>query len=393
MRIDMVAASWENDPVEQRTHVAGLAAALSGHGHDVTLYVRRDSRALPERRRTPHGYELVRVPVGPTTPLPGARLLTHLDGLAAHLEHEWEERTPDVVHLHSWMSGLVVRDSDAPLVQSFHTLKVVEDRFQRSTGSTARWRMDFERLIAMSADRIIAAGNDEVAELERIGVPRSRMSLVPWGLDPDQFSPDGPIASRGRQARVLAVGEVLPRNGFHTAIDALATVPGAELVIADPVRRTTPRHNPEVGRLVQHAEKRSVAHRVRFTGEVTTTALPALLRSADVVVCVPWYEPSGITALRAMACGIPVVAARVGALADVVVDGLTGVLVPPHDPVALGRVLRDLLANRPRREFYSIAGIDRVRARYSWDHVATETVRAYQQAVPARDEGATSGMG
>ncbi|MCS7477581.1 glycosyltransferase [Umezawaea endophytica] len=393
MRIDMVAASWENDPVEQKAHVAGLAGALSGQGHDVTLYVRRDSRALPERRRTPHGYDLVRMPVGPTTPLPMAELLPHLDGIAAYLDRGWEQRAPDVVHLHSWTSGLAVRESDAPLVQSFHALKVVEDRFQRSSGSTARWRIALERLIAISADRVIAASNDEVAELGRIGVPRSRMSLVPWGLDPDQFSPDGPTASRGPRGRVLAVGEVLPRNGFHTAIDALATVPGAELVIADPVRRTAPRHNPEVSRLVQYAEKRSVAHRVRFTGEVTTAALPALLRSADVVVCVPWYEQSGITSLRAMSCGIPVVAARVGALADVVVDGLTGVLVPPHDPVALGRALRDLLANRLRCQFYSIAGADRVRARYSWDHVAAETVRAYRQAVPARDGRATSEMG
>jgi len=389
----MVAASWENDPVEQRAHVAGLAAALSGHGHDVTLYVRRDSRALPERRRTPHGYELVRVPEGPTTPLSRAELLPHLDGMAAYLDRDWERRSPDVVHLHSWMSGLAVRDSGAPLVQSFHALKVVEDRFQRSSGSAARWRMALERLIAISADRIIAASNDEVAELGRIGVPRSRMSLVPWGIDPDQFSPDGPTASRGHRARVLAVGEVLPRNGFHTAIDAMAAVPGAELVIADPVRLTAPRHNPEVRRLLQYAEKRSVAHRVRFTGEVTTTALPALLRSADVVVCVPWYETSGITSLRAMACGIPVVAAKVGALADVVVDGLTGVLVPPHDPVALGRALRDLLANRLRCQFYSIAGADRVRARYSWDRVAEATVRAYRQATPEEGKEAADEMG
>ncbi|HEX6347411.1 glycosyltransferase [Umezawaea sp.] len=392
MRIDMVAASWENDPVEQRAHVAGLAGALSGHGHDVTLYTRCDSRALPERRRTQHGYDVVRVPVGPTAPLPKAELLQHLDGIAAYLDREWDERTPDVVHLHSWMSGLAVRDSRAPLVQSFHALKVVEDRFQRSTGSAGRWRMALERLIAISADHVIAASNDELDELERIGVPRSRMSLVPWGLDPDQFRPDGPIASRGHRSRVLAIGEVVPRNGFHTAIDAMTVVPGAELVIADPVRRTAPRVNPEVGKLVKYAEKRSVAHRVRFTGEVTTTAMPALLRSADVVVCAPWYETSGITSLRAMACGIPVVAAKVGALVDTVVDGLTGVLVPPHDPVALGRAVRDLLSNRLRCQFYSIAGTDRVRAYHSWDHVAAETVRAYRQAA-APNSAAAEGTG
>jgi glycosyltransferase involved in cell wall biosynthesis len=241
-----------------------------------------------------------------------------------------------------------------------------------------------ERLVAMAADRVIAASSDEVGELARIGVPRARMSLVPWGVDPDQFRPDGPVATRGARARMLAVGEVLPRNGFRTAIDALTDVPGAELVIADPVQGTTPRHNPEVVRLVEYAKKRAVAHRVRFTGAVASGAMPALLRSADVVVCVPWYDTSGITSLRAMACGVPVVASKVGALTDVVADGVTGVLVPPGDPVALGRALRDLLANRPRCRYYAIAGADRVRSRYSWDLVAAETVREYRKTARAR---------
>jgi glycosyltransferase involved in cell wall biosynthesis len=206
------------------------------------------------------------------------------------------------------------------------------------------------------------------------------MSLVPWAVDHDRFRPDGPIATRGARARVLAIGEVLPRNGFRTTIDALTDVPGAELVIADPVRSTVPRLNPEVAELTEYAEKRAVGHRVRFTGAVAGRAMPALLRSADVVACVPWYETSGITSLRAMACGIPVVASKVGALTDVVVDGITGVLVPPCDPVALGRALRDLLANRPRCRYFAIAGIDRARSRYSWDFVAAETVREYREA-------------
>jgi glycosyltransferase involved in cell wall biosynthesis len=383
MRIDMVAASWENDAAEDRTHVAGLAAALSAHGHDVRLYTRLNSRGLPERHRSARGYELVRVPAGPASPLLKAEVLAHLGGLGAYLDREWAERRPDVVHLHSWMSGLAVRESAAPLVQSFHVLKVVEDRFRSSTTPAARWRRNVERLVAVAADRIIAASSDEVGELARLGVPRSRMSLVPWGVDPDRFRPEGPVAPRGARARVLTVGEVLPHNGFRTAIDALTDVPGAELVIADPVRSTTPRHNPEVGRLREYAEKRAVAHRVRFTGAVASRAMPALLRSADVVVCVPWYETSGITSLRAMACGVPVVASNVGALTDVVDDGVTGVLVPPHDPVALGRALRGLLANRPRRRHFAVAGADRVRSRYSWDLVAAETVREYRKATRA----------
>ena len=71
-----------------------------------------------------------------------------------------------------------------------------------------------------------------------------------------------------------------------------------------------------------------------------------LLRSADVVVCTPWYEPFGIVPLEAMACGVPVVGSAVGGLLDSVVDGQTGILVPPRDPVAIARAVRSLLDSR-----------------------------------------------
>src|SRR4051794_13895037 len=201
MRIDMVAASWESDTAEERTHVTGLAAALSGHGHDVRLYTRLDSRDSPERRRTKWGYELVRVPAGPATPLPKADVLAHLDGIGAFLDREWADRAPDVVHLHSWMSGLAVRDSAAPLAQSFCVLKAVEDRFRPSTAPAARWRGDVERLVAMAADRVIAASSDEMGGLARVGGARPRVALGPGGGGPGRVRPRGPVATRRPRGR------------------------------------------------------------------------------------------------------------------------------------------------------------------------------------------------
>ena len=77
--------------------------------------------------------------------------------------------------------------------------------------------------------------------------------------------------------------------------------------------------------------------------------MPALLRSADLVVCSPWYEPFGIVPLEAMACGVPVVASAVGGMLDTVVDSVTGALVPPRDPVALAEVIGPLLESPSRR--------------------------------------------
>ncbi|MEO6086338.1 MAG: glycosyltransferase, partial [Umezawaea sp.] len=241
-------------------------------------------------------------------------------------------------------------------------------------------RADLERLVGMAAQRVVAASGEEVFELVRMGVDRSRISLVPFAVDVDRFRPDGRPERSGRRRRLLAIGDMVPHSGFHTAISALAQVPDAELVIAGRCRHTDPREDPEVRRLVHHARRLGVAHRVSLIGPVDRARMPAVLRSADVLVCPQWYEPLGATALQAMACGVPVVASAVGALSDLVVDDVTGLLVPPRDHRALGNELRELLTDRTRCQMYSIAGADRARARYSWDRIAAETVMAYDKA-------------
>ena len=107
--------------------------------------------------------------------------------------------------------------------------------------------------------------------------------------------------------------------------------------------------DPEAQRLRRVALRAGVADRVVLLGRVSREAMPALFRSADVVVAVPWYEPFGIVPLEAMACGRPVVATAVGGMLDSVLDGVTGLLVPPKDPKTLGQRLRGLLDDRALR--------------------------------------------
>jgi glycosyltransferase involved in cell wall biosynthesis len=109
--------------------------------------------------------------------------------------------------------------------------------------------------------------------------------------------------------------------------------------------------------------------------------MPALLRSADLVACVPWYEPFGIVPLEAMACGRPVLATSVGGLTDTVVDGVTGVLVPPRKPAQLRSALRALLDDPVKRSFLGSTGRDRVESRYPWRQIAQDSVRVYEDCL------------
>jgi glycosyltransferase involved in cell wall biosynthesis len=108
------------------------------------------------------------------------------------------------------------------------------------------------------------------------------------------------------------------------------------------------------------------------------------MRSCDVVVTVPWYEPFGIVPLEAMACGRPVVGSAVGGLLDTIVPGTTGELVPPRDPAALADALHALLEDPDRRRRYGEAGRERAVALYDWSAVVARTEAVYEDAVERR---------
>ena len=161
----------------------------------------------------------------------------------------------------------------------------------------------------------------------------------------------------------------------------LTRVPGAELVIAGGPAKSQLRKDEAYQDLTGLAERLGVADRVSFTGKIAPGGLPALLRSADLLVSAAPYEPSGAVALAAMACGIPVAAPAVGGCADAVLDGTTGALIPPGRPDLFARRVRDLLSSPLRLEAFGIAAADRATARYSWDRISRETVAAYEHCL------------
>jgi glycosyltransferase involved in cell wall biosynthesis len=215
----------------------------------------------------------------------------------------------------------------------------------------------------------------QVPMLLAAGVPRQNISVVPHGVDPGHFSPDGGRADRRRAQRVIAIGALLPHSGFGTQVAALPAIPDAELVLVG-----APRRGKHAADLREYARSLGVEDRVVLAGPVPREDVPALLRSADLMVCSPREATFGMAALEAMACGLPVIANGMGGLADTVVHQVTGTHVAPRKPRELAVALRRMLSRRAMCEQQGAAGRDRVMARYSWDRVATETVHAYRRA-------------
>jgi len=401
VRIDMVsehasplAALGDVDAGGQNVHVAALASALARRGARVVVHTRRDDPALPATVEMAPGVSVRHVDAGPPAPLPKDELLPHMDEFARRLSADWSAEPPDVVHSHFWMSGRAALAAAGPLgipvVHTFHALGVVKRRHQGARDTSPPERLEEERAVMRGAARIVATCSDEVFELLREGADRRRCSIVPCGVDTGRFRPTGPAEER-RRPRVVCVGRLVERKGVDDVVRALVDLPGVELVVAGGPDRRRLADDPEARRLDGLARELGVADRVDLRGGLPRHEIPPLMRSADAVVCAPWYEPFGIVPLEAMACGVPVVATAVGGMIDTVVDGETGVHVQPRRPEQLAGALAALIADPARRRALGANGVRRARERYTWDRVAAATHDVY--AALARPAAAARGAG
>jgi len=370
-----------------------LTRNLAGHGHQVTVYTQKN---LPDQAELPAGVRVEHIdadPVAETATEPGdADLLEQVPAFSGPLRSLWQSDRPDVVHALRWTSGLAAlaaaRDLGIPVVQEFSSLSITERRAAagfadqpgavKANGASAA-RIRLEPAIGRSATAVLATNSAEVSDLTSLGVHRSSIQVVPWGVDTDLFSPEGPVATRNGRPRLLTVADLTQRKPLETLFRALTHVPGAELLIVGGPAEAELEKDDNYVKLAKFAARLGITDRVIFTGAVEYAAMPPLLRSADLVISTCQYEPSGTTSLQAMACGTPVIAPPVGGHVDAVVDGTTGIIIPPDRPALLAQRIRQLLAHPMLMEAYGVAAVDRVRSRYSWDRIAGETLAVYDR--------------
>lgn len=232
---------------------------------------------------------------------------------------------------------------------------------------------------ARRAAGVVAVSQALKSSLERLGVDGSKISVLRNGVDAVAFRPLDRDAERARLGVggtiLLSVGNLIELKGNELVLRSLKSLPEATLFLVG--------DGPDRARLESVARELGVGHRVRFIGAVPQTDLPRYYSAADALLLASSSEGWPNVLLEAMACGTPVVAARVGGTPEIVTSPAAGLLFEPRPVEALETAVRQLLESPPSR-----AETRRHAENFSW----AETTRG-QQALFQRIVGASDRSG
>ena len=364
-------------------YVRELARWLGADGHRVDIFTCVGS-GEPEVQLFSN-VRLIRLGKGAEAPGSKEALSVQLPQVFEALDRfrHAQGRTYDIVHSHYWLSGVVgsLARQGWPChhVTMFHTLAARKNR-DSDMENEPDLRLASERRLVTNADRIIVPVPGEGHFLEETyGAERSRISIIPGGVDMALFRPvDRPMA-RGRLhlpedgTLILYVGRFAPLKRVDRLVSAVAQLRSqgrnAHLILVggdDPDDLSTQTLKAAVSQ--HHLEER-----VHFAGRVEQQALPLYYSAADLLALPSDYESFGLVLLEAMACGTPVIATRVGIAPTLVEEGVNGTLLENNNIDSLVRGFERLTAGNR-------LAVERIRSTvtpYNWQGIAAAMVAVY----------------
>ena len=381
-------------------YIVETSRRLAEAGIEVDIFTRATASALSPTVEMAPGVTVRHVTAGPfeglvKQDLPG-QLCAVTSGVM-RVEASHPEGWYDLIHSHYWLSGqvgwLAKERWRVPLVHSMHTMAKVKNRdLADGDRPEPMMRVIGEEQVVEAADRLIANTDDEAHELiDLYGARNDQVDVVHPGVDLELFTPGS--RSQARQAKslrddaivLLFVGRIQPLKAPDVLLRA-----AAELVA----------HRPELRRrlvvaicggpsgsgldqptsLVDLAHELGIAELVRFEPPTDRAGLVEWFRAADACVVPSYNESFGLVAVEAQACGTPVIAAAVGGLRTAVADGVSGILVPTHEPRDFAQAISRLISEPELHERLS-AGARMHAASFGWAATTAGLMNSYRAAI------------
>jgi len=377
-------------------YVRELAKQLGRIGIGVDVFTRSQDEHVPHVvHDLGYGNRVIHVPAGPEKPLPKMELSAFIPEFVQYVLEFAEQKNVhyDLLHTHYWMSGIAGRDLKSawgiPMVHMFHTLGLMKNRIARQGEFEGDYRIKGEREVLRHADKIIAATQAELAQLQWLYEVRTdNVVIIPPGVDVNHFYPIAKedareyIGAVDKPKILLFVGRIEPLKGVDTLIRGMALMKQSGVfdrqqvclaIIGGDASVSEENMSHEMARLHEIRDQYHLEQMVTFLGKRSQDTLPYYYSAADVVVMPSHYESFGMVALEAMACGTPVVASQVGGLAYLIQDGVTGFHVRDQEPEELSRRLTEILENDSLHASLSQNAAEYAKG-YSWQ-VITDRIR------------------
>ncbi len=368
-----------------------LGAGLRGAGYDVAFCC-SPGEGLDLLRE--EGFGAKAIPISRNY-----NVVHHARSFAALLRHLRRERF-DIVHAHTPVAGLIGRA--AAKIAGVRCIVYTAHGFYFHDGMSPRTHAFFaglERAAAAITDVVFVQSEEDREEAARLGIaPAEKLVHIGNGVDPAKFGADvhGAAAARFREERTLGVGPVIGFVGrtvrekgaiefVRAAAIVRAAVPGAKFVmVGEPLRSDRDSCWDEIMRL---RDELGLANDLVLTGY--RKDVPALLASFDLFALPSYREGMPRALLEAMATGLPVVATAIRGCREEVVNGKTGILVPPRDHEALAAAVQGILLSDGLARRMGTEGRARVLAKFDERRIVALQIEhinrvARAKIVPAR---------
>lgn len=385
-------------------YVREISRELGRRGINIDIFTRCQNSRLPRVVKFSERVRVIHLKAGPCKPYPRNEVYNYLDDFLNNIIkfNNKDGRKYDLLHSHYWLSGKVCIDLKnlwgIPAIQMFHTLALLKNiTVRNSEEKETILRINTEKEIVKYIDKIIASTDDEKLHLTKLyNAGSGKIEVIPCGVDLELFRPVNRRQARnklglGKEKIVLFVGRIEPIKGIETLLRSIAILlenrhkMDIKTIIIGGEKEESPVPNMEMTRIYNMVHELKLSEMVEFYGAKPQEILPYYYSAADVCVMPSRYESFGMVALEAMACGLPVIASRVGGLVRLIKDKLTGFLIPEGDFTVLARYLHCILTDEKKKrrmgEFASVYSRE-----FGWPLIADKIFILYDRAVNGTPE-------
>jgi glycosyltransferase involved in cell wall biosynthesis len=377
----------------QNVYVRQVGEALAKQGWHVDMFTRCANAEQPKIVEHGPRCRTIRLVAGPEEFVPRDEIFGYASTFVEEVLKFQQQSGIEysLVHTNYWISSWVGMElkKRQPLkqVHTYHSLGAVKYKSVNTIPLIASTRLAVEKAVLETAERIVATSPQEKEHMRSLVSTKGNIDIIPCGTDIRRFGSLTKEAARAaigidpEALMVFYVGRFDERKGIETLVRAVgqSQLRGNQklkLVIGGG-SRPGQSDGIERERIEGIVAELGMTEITTFPGRIGDDLLPAYYTAADVCVVPSHYEPFGLVAIEAMACGTPVVASDVGGLQFTVVPEQTGLLASPKDEAAFATAIDRILSDAEWRNQLGKNARARVESKFSWDGVANQLSELY----------------